>query len=563
MVPFAPNEKILEVGGGDQPLFRPNLDVRVLPTVDYVCDLANPWPVGNGEFDGAFSKFAMEHVSWRKIRHFVSELFRVIRPGGTAYIIIPNTEAQMRWALEQGDDWEKISQCLFGDQNYGENAHAVGFNPAFAIRLFREAGFEDIAVTPFGELKTDMCIEARKPMPPIPGTPTPVSAPDSWTTQERKQAYNRFYFDGGRGPVGGYSHEGYRDFPVHHLTHEKIMGWKPESVIEIGAARGYVLKRLEDAGIRVQGIEISHHCYLTRVVESILEWDVTQTPWPFKDKEFDLAFSCAVLEHIPENKIDAVVSEIRRVSRRGMHGVDFGQHDDGFDKTHCLFRPREWWTQKLNAGSSENIQFVGDKEDLEKGSIPLPPADGKMKLNLGSFTTMFHHGWINIDQHALDAWAGANGFIYHRHDLLSGIPFPDATIDLVYASHFLEHFDSAKGLAILRECHRVMKPGAVMRLAVPDAKLLAEKYLAGTLGDYDEISDGCANASSQAAKFWSLLFSGHSASYDFEAISTILRAAGFTSFEKCLFRGSVSPQMLRETIDLFPSMSLFVDVVKT
>jgi predicted SAM-dependent methyltransferase len=414
-----------------------------------------------------------------------------------------------------------------------------------------------------------MVIEARKPMQNIAApatTPADVKPAHSWTPEERKLAYNRHYFDGGRGKVGGYSREGYRDFPVHWLTFHKIMERKPESVLELGAARGYILKRLEDSGIRVQGIEISRHCILTRVVDPIVEWDMTQVPWPFADKQFDLCFSGAVLEHIPEQHIDAVSAEIRRVSRRGLHGIDFGHHDDGFDKTHCLFRDKAWWSGKLNGaapGGAGLEQEVVDKEELEKGSIPLPVADGKVKLNLGSYTTMSHHGWINIDQHDLAGWAAGNGFLYHRSDLSAGIPAHSASVDLLYASHFLEHFTYVQGDAFLKECRRVLKPGGLMRLIVPDGRLLTEKYLSGKMGEYDELNDGCAETDSQATKLWALLFSGHLAMYDQEGLRDALLKAGFTDISRVPFRMSQSRQMLRETVDLFPTLSLFVEAVKT
>jgi predicted SAM-dependent methyltransferase len=560
MTPFTPDMKVLEVGGGDKPLYRPNLDVRKLPTVDLVCDLAQAWPVKDGEYDGVFSKFAMEHVSWRKVRHFAAELCRVLKPAGTAFVIIPNTEAQILWAQSQGDDWEKISQCLFGDQDYGENAHAAGFSPAFAIRIFREAGFESVAVLPFGELATDMIVEARKGVPVQTDTHDHGAA--LWTPEQRKEAYNRHYFDGGRGKVGGYSREGYWDYPVHWTTFAKIMEQKPESVLELGCARGYVLKRLQDAGVRAQGLEVSDHCYQTRVCDGIKTWDLTRTPWPFRDQEFDLSVSVAVLEHIPESAIEAVASEIRRVSRRGLHGVDFGEHDDGFDKTHCLFRDQAWWDRLLNPVHSGQQKAV-EKDELEKGPIPLPEADGKIKINCGSYRTMFHHGWINLDVHDLEGFAKQFGYTYRRMDLTRGINANNGSVDMIFAAHFLEHLTYEQGAAFLAECRRVLKPGGLVRLSVPDARELAEAYLAGELWMHDEISsDECAKTTYGARKFWQLLVPGHQAAYDWKTLSGMLREAGFQKVEKSAFRKSLSPQMVRETTDMFPEISLFVEAVK-
>lgn len=557
MIPFTSTQSVLEVGGGENPKFRPNLDVRELSTVDVAADLSEKWPVPDANYDGVYSSYVIEHVSWRKLKGFVGELFRVTKPGGTVYVITANTEAQMRWALEQGDDYDRVAQCLFGDLDYPENSHKAAFSPGFAIRLFREAGFEDVAVLPHGELRTDMVIEARKPL-----LAAGVDA-SKFTSEERKLAYNRFYFDGGRGKYGGYSREGYWDYPAHWTTFRKIREHKPESVLELGCARGYLLKRLQDDGIRAEGLEVSEHCYLTRVCDGIRVWDLTQTPWPFRDKEFDLCVSTAVLEHIPEAKIGVVTAEIRRISRRGLHGIDFGDHDDGFDKTHCFFRDQVTWDGLLNGGSpSGGPQIAVDKESLEHGPTSPPGPDGLVKLNCGSFRAMFHHGWLNLDQHPLEEFARVNGFLYHRADLNQGIPAADNTVDLVYASHFLEHLSLIDGERFLQECWRTMKVGAVLRLILPDTMTLCTAYTRGELGKYDEISDGCAGTAQQSQKLWELLFSNHLAVYDMRSICSLLKRVGFASVVPQVFRSSTSAVMRTQTLDMFPELSLFVEAIK-
>lgn len=64
-----------------------------------------------------------------------------------------------------------------------------------------------------------------------------------------------------------------------------------------------------------------------------------------------------------------------------------------------------------------------------------------------------------------------------RHDLLEGIPFPDGSFDAAYASHVLEHFNRKDGERFLRECHRVIRTGGVVRIAVPDLERICRLYL--------------------------------------------------------------------------------------
>jgi predicted SAM-dependent methyltransferase len=54
--------------------------------------------------------------------------------------------------------------------------------------------------------------------------------------------------------------------------------------------------------------------------------------------------------------------------------------------------------------------------------------------------------------------------------------FRDDTIDLIYACHVLEHFPRADVARVLAEWYRVLKPGGVLRLAVPGFEEIVAIY---------------------------------------------------------------------------------------
>ncbi len=62
-------------------------------------------------------------------------------------------------------------------------------------------------------------------------------------------------------------------------------------------------------------------------------------------------------------------------------------------------------------------------------------------------------------------------------DLRKGIPFPDNHFGAVYHSHVLEHFSKSDAPKFLSECFRVMKPGGVLRVVVPDLERIVRDYL--------------------------------------------------------------------------------------
>ena len=55
--------------------------------------------------------------------------------------------------------------------------------------------------------------------------------------------------------------------------------------------------------------------------------------------------------------------------------------------------------------------------------------------------------------------------------------FESDSVDLIYACHLLEHFGRNEIERVLREWHRVLKPGGVLRLAVPDFEAVVQVYL--------------------------------------------------------------------------------------
>ena len=63
------------------------------------------------------------------------------------------------------------------------------------------------------------------------------------------------------------------------------------------------------------------------------------------------------------------------------------------------------------------------------------------------------------------------------HNLAKGLPFEDATVDAVYHSHFLEHLDRDVAPGFVAEVHRVLRPGGIHRIAVPNLERLCRYYL--------------------------------------------------------------------------------------
>ena len=63
------------------------------------------------------------------------------------------------------------------------------------------------------------------------------------------------------------------------------------------------------------------------------------------------------------------------------------------------------------------------------------------------------------------------------------LPVSDNAFSALYSSHMFEHLDREEASQFLREAYRVICPGGVLRLAVPDLKRRVERYV--RVGDAD------------------------------------------------------------------------------
>ncbi len=63
------------------------------------------------------------------------------------------------------------------------------------------------------------------------------------------------------------------------------------------------------------------------------------------------------------------------------------------------------------------------------------------------------------------------------HDLRRGIPFGPDSVDAVYHSHLLEHLSRAEAEHFLLEIRRVLKPGGIQRIVVPDLERSCRRCL--------------------------------------------------------------------------------------
>src|SRR5258706_13741581 len=81
-------------------------------------------------------------------------------------------------------------------------------------------------------------------------------------------------------------------------------------------------------------------------------------------------------------------------------------------------------------------------------------------LNFGCGGT-YHPDWVNLDAAPVSPQVTA-------HDVRRPFPYVANRFDGLYGSHVLEHLQPPAAMRLLRECFRVLRPGGIVRIVVPD-----------------------------------------------------------------------------------------------
>ncbi|HDX8642546.1 MULTISPECIES: class I SAM-dependent methyltransferase [Aeromonas] len=92
-----------------------------------------------------------------------------------------------------------------------------------------------------------------------------------------------------------------------------------------------------------------------------------------------------------------------------------------------------------------------------------------IKLELGSGTRKGCDGWTTVDLYGADI----------NYDLRRGIPLGQSSVDMIYTSHMLEHFNYNDLIIFIKECYRVLKPSGKLLVCVPNSRCYIEAYIDG------------------------------------------------------------------------------------
>ena len=198
-----------------------------------------------------------------------------------------------------------------------------------------------------------------------------------------------------------------------------------------------------------------------------------------------------------------------------------------------------------------------------------------IKLHLGAFDCAID-GWLNTDvtPHIYIAKIpGAAGLLravgklddkkYEMHkrgqfraltyvDLTKTLPFADETVSAVFSSHVFEHLFPDEIARLIAEIRRVLVPGGVCRVVVPD--------LAKVVAQYDPQSPERFLSAMFEADTRAAVKNGHHWGFTGSSIKKLFEDCGFATADVLSFREGRCPDIA--ILDNRPEESLFFEAVK-
>ena len=157
----------------------------------------------------------------------------------------------------------------------------------------------------------------------------------------KAEEFNKDFFDGyltGNQHPGGYWHydQAYTDLDWEQIANIFLMHGLSGSVLEIGCAKGKLVKELHRRGLEAYGLDISD--YAVRTGEPWIEVGDARNLSRFSEGQFDFIISHQFFTMLSEEDVRKAVDEMNRVAKKQIHIIQEAP-DTRFNISH----PISWW----------------------------------------------------------------------------------------------------------------------------------------------------------------------------------------------------------------------------
>jgi SAM-dependent methyltransferase len=149
------------------------------------------------------------------------------------------------------------------------------------------------------------------------------------------------------------------------------------------------------------------------------------------------------------------------------------------------------------------------------------------------------------------------------------LPFRSNSVEAVVCTSAINYFSRARAGELIRETHRVLKPGGVARFSAQDMEAIARRYIEKDtdfffqrLPSGRERFEGPTLGDKFAAWFYGYVSNGYPTRYffDYESLSFLFKQAGFSQIERTYYLRSRLEHI--DKIDNRPEQMFFLEAVK-
>lgn len=163
-------------------------------------------------------------------------------------------------------------------------------------------------------------------------------------------------------------------------------------------------------------------------------------------------------------------------------------------------------------------------------------------------------GWSNSDRNPGEG-------IDLPCDIRDGLPVESNTFDYVVSIHALQDLPYPDLLPALSELYRVLKPGGVLRLGLPDLDKALQAYLRRDAG-YFYIPDQEARSIGAKLITQIIWYGSVRTPFTYDFIEELLLQVGFRGVVRCAYRQSKSPYTDISALDNRERESMFIEATK-
>lgn len=183
----------------------------------------------------------------------------------------------------------------------------------------------------------------------------------------------------------------------------------------------------------------------------------------------------------------------------------------------------------------------------------MPPASELRRLNWGCGSHV-RPGWINTDiKQAPEVDLVA--------DIMKGLPLEDDSIDYAVSVHALPELRYDEVVPALQELKRVLKPGGVLRLVLPDLQKAIDAYVRGDTRYFHLVEDDAATLGGRLIT--QVLWYGYSRTlFTSDYTAELLTRAGYSDLALCQPHRTASPFAAIVELDNREGESLYIEATK-